>query len=76
MFKEGSFFKQENKELVFYVLGPPKTKSYSIHTPTSIVMFPDVLVCCKNSCLHLRLKRIIVYVCTQRYVHSKTHEDA
>ena len=42
MFKEGSFFKQENKELVFYVLGPPKTKSYSIHTPTSIVMFPDV----------------------------------
>lgn len=42
MFKEGSFFKQKNKELVFYVLGPPKTKSYSIHTPTSIVMFPDV----------------------------------
>ena len=42
MFKEGPFFKQENKELVFYVLGPPKTKSYSIHTPTSIVMFPDV----------------------------------
>ena len=42
MFKEGSFFKQENKELVFYVLGPPKTKSYSIHTPTSIVMFPNV----------------------------------
>lgn len=42
MFKEGSFFKQMNKELVFYVLGPPKTKSYSIHTPTSIVMFPDV----------------------------------
>lgn len=42
MFKEGPFFKQENKELVFYVLRPPKTKSYSIHTPTSIVMFPDV----------------------------------
>lgn len=42
MFKEGPFFKQENKELVFYVLGPPKTKSYSIYTPTSIVMFPDV----------------------------------
>ena len=42
MFKEGSFFKQENKELIFYVLGPPKTKSYSIPTPTSIVMFPDV----------------------------------